>query len=82
MKTPEELVDAFAQSMKDELKANKEKGDWREWKDSTEIYDELNYHMHKLYNAMHDNNFKAIKEHAADCGNFLLMIGNAYSLYD
>jgi hypothetical protein len=81
MKTQEELVDAFAQSMKDELEANKDKGDWREWGETDKMQDELDYHLTKLDTAMSTGNLPLIKEHLADCGNFLLMIGNSFDLY-
>jgi len=81
MKSQEELVDAFAQSMKDELKANEQKGDWRDWKNVNDIDKELDYHLYKLKVSMYSENKEEIKEHLADCGNFLLMIGNAFDLY-
>lgn len=81
MKTPEELVDAFAQTMKDELSNNQHKGDWRDWKQVNEISLELVYHKNKLFKAIEEENKDHIKEHLADCGNFLLMLGNAYNLY-
>ena len=81
-KTQEELVDVFAQTMKDELKANEHKGDWRSWNNSVEIIVELDYHRAKLEKAMRNNNFSEIKEYLADSANFLLMLGNAYNLYD
>lgn len=90
MKTQFELVDDFAKSMKDELIANEHKGDWRQWKDVVEIGDELQYHLEKLDDSVikyeqsnrTDLGFKhCIKEHAADCANLLLMLGNAYELY-
>lgn len=89
MKTQNELVDDFAQSMKDELKANERKGDWRYFKDKKDIHKELQYHYDKLraaeswtqYHFSEDRAKLAIKEHIADCANFLLMLGNAYELY-
>lgn len=81
MKTPEELVDAFAQSMKDELKANEHKGDWRTWNGEWEKLDELYYHIDKLKSALLNNDKPRIKEYAADSANFLLMIGNEHDLY-
>lgn len=80
-KTQEELVNSFADSMLYELIANEHKGDWRDWKDPLEIQDELHYHLGKLNTAIYDKNTNLIKEHLADCGNLLLMLGNAYDLY-
>lgn len=85
MKSPEELVDAFAALMKKELEDNKHKGDWREWKNLNEILPELAHHGDKLFNALLDrekhgpteDNQARIKEHAGDCGNILMMMVNA-----
>ena len=82
MKTQFELVDVFAQTMKDELKANENKGDWREFKDKKDIHRELQYHYDKLraaeswtkYNFSEDTAKERIKEHLADCANLLLKI--------
>lgn len=90
MKTQDRLVDEFAQTMKDELANNQHKGDWREWKDIEKMHQELQYHLEKLkisedwtkYNFSEDVAKEKIKEHLADCGNFLLMIGNAYGIYN
>lgn len=82
MKTPEELVQAFAESMKVELEANKHKGEWRTWDDVHEMFEELGYHLGKLAGAIELEDKALIKEHSADCGNFLLMIGNKYKVYD
>jgi len=81
MKTQTNLVDAFAQSMKDELKANEHKGDWRTWNDIPKMLQELDYHEDKLSLAIQTGDRERIKEHLADCANFLLMIGNALDLY-
>ncbi len=81
-KTQEELVDSFAQSMKNELKINEYKGDWRSWDDVHKILQELDYHEDKLSLAIQKRDTERIKEHLADCANFLLMIGNSFSLYD
>lgn len=81
MKEQNELVDAFAETMKTELKANEHKGDWRDWDDVDKMFDELEYHKDKLNFACVESNKESIKEHLADCANFLLMIGNAYKLY-
>lgn len=80
-KTQFELVDLFAASMKEELEANEHKGDWRDWKKPLEIQDELHYHLGKLNKAIYEKDRVLIKEHIADCGNILLMLGNAYELY-
>lgn len=75
------IVDAFADLMKIELEANSHKGDWTEWKDSFEMLEELSYHQEKLRNAIIRNDISLIKEHIADCMNFLMMIGNAHELF-
>ena len=82
MKTPEELVQAFAESMRVELEANKHKGDWQTWDDINEMFEELGYHLCKLAGAIEIEDKDRIKEHTADCGNYLLMIGNKYKVYD
>lgn len=84
MKEPEQLVNAFADQMKSELRANAHKGDWRTWSDVTEMVNELDYHIMKLKKELRfesENNPDRIKEYLADNANFLLMIGNAYGLY-
>lgn len=81
MRSQWDLVDVFAQEMKNELQSNMHKGDWREWNDTTKMFQELEYHEDKLSKAIQSGNREAIKEHLADCANFLLMIGNAYGLY-
>lgn len=67
--------------MKDELKNNEHKGDWRSWNDVPKMLQELDYHEYKLSLAIQTGNRELIKEHLADCANFLLMIGNAFDLY-
>jgi len=81
MKTQSQLVDEFAQTMKDELINNHHKGDWRDWREVNSMRYELDYHIAKLDKAIFEENKETIKEHLADCANFLLMIGNAYKLY-
>lgn len=76
------ILSLFVGEMEKELKANEHKGEWRNWKDSTEIENELKHHFNKLKIAMYDNDTVAIKEHIADCGNILMMLGNAYNLYE
>lgn len=84
MKTQEEIVNAFNDSMLYELVVNEHKGDWRQWSDVTEMVNEFDYHVEKLKNELSfegNNNEVKIKEYLADCANFLMMIGNAYRLY-
>lgn len=90
VKTQEELVNAFAESMSHELDINSHKGDWRTWDDVPAQISELDYHIDKLKSTIKryegsNRVFKDleshIKEHLADCGNILLMIGNSYNLY-
>lgn len=64
-----------------ELINNAEKGDWREFKYLPGIKKELNYHIKKLYTALSGTDNNLIKEHIADCGNFLLMLANAKNLF-
>lgn len=80
-KTQNSLVEAFARTMKEELINNHHKGDWREWKEVNSMRYELDYHLTKLDSAIQQDNKELIKEHLADCANFLLMIGNSYNLY-
>ncbi len=82
MKDTNEIVDAFAEQMKVELKANEHKGDWCDFQEVEEIKNELEYHLRKLNTAIHMNSANSIKEHLADCGNFLMMIGNSFDLYN
>lgn len=80
---PEILL--FAQYMANELKANEHKGDWRRFTDVSEIVAELDYHVLKLKRELEfesENSPEKIKEYLADCANFMLMIGNAYALYE
>lgn len=90
MKTQTILVNEFAKSMKNELKANAYKGDWRKWNYVPEQIDELDYHIDKLKSAIkyyedsNRNNMHVevlVKELIGDCANILLMIGNSYELY-
>ena len=74
-------ISEFAKSMEAELLANSNKGDWRKFKDPQGIYGELAYHEKKLHDAVANNDLPLIKEHIADCANFLLMLGNSFNLY-
>ena len=67
--------------MKNELEANNNKGDWTEFKNLDSIRYELDYHLTKLDVAIGLGDKVLIKEHLADCRNFLLMIGKSYNLY-
>ena len=68
--------------MQIELNANAHKGDWEEFVNSPEIHRELSHHIFKLQKAEQNNNKDDIREHIADCANILMMLGNAYGLYE
>jgi len=76
------LVLKFANQMQIELNNNLHKGDWSEWRDVKEILYELDYHKAKLIIALKDNNKTLVRELLADCGNFLMFLGNAGYVYD
>ena len=76
------LVLKFANQMQSELNDNLHKGDWSEWRDVKEILYEMDYHKAKLIIALKDNNKTLIRELLADCGNFLMFLGNAGYVYD
>lgn len=75
-------VMAFAEAMQHELNANAKKGDWQTFTDVIGILNELEYHKAKLMIDLKKGDKKKVLEHIADCGNFLLMLGNAGGLYD
>jgi hypothetical protein len=73
----------FAEAMQRELDDNAHKGDWGTFRKVIEILDELRYHEAKLIIALRKpDNRQECKELIADCGNFLLMLGNAGGVYD
>jgi len=76
-------LEKFKEQMQIELNANAHKGNWEEFVDPREILKELKHHENKMINAMYeDGNRELIKEYIADCANILMMLGNAYGLYD
>jgi hypothetical protein len=70
----------FAQLMDNELTANEPKGNWKHFKSRTDILIEFEYHKAKLLFALKFNNEAEIKEYAADCANYLLMLLNSEEL--
>lgn len=71
---------SFAKLMEYELQNNVEKGNWEEFKDISAIWNELNYHDAKLYEAYVSGDRDKIKKCIADCANILLFMANAYDL--
>lgn len=76
------IVAQFAVQMNQELIANLDKGPWENWDNVPKIQDELSYHLEKLARSMQNLDKNGIREHLADCGNFLMMLGNAYNTYE
>lgn len=76
-----DVAEAFKQQMIKENNDNTHKGDILDWKNVDEMLSELEWHKAKLLFAMKNNKPEEVKEHLADCGNFLLAIGNAWNLY-
>lgn len=81
MKTFEEVAESFKQSMIKENNDNAHKGNILDWYNIDEMLSELEWHKAKLLFALKDKDSARIKEHLADCGNFLVAIGNACEVY-
>lgn len=85
-RTPKErfqhIAEAFKQQMIKENTDNAHKGDILDWDNVDEMLSELEWHKAKLLIAMRDKNPDTVKEHLADCANYLLAIGNAWKLYE
>lgn len=80
-KSIEQLIEQFSVAMKDQLEANSEKGDFRDFKDIGSIGLKCENSMEKLEDAIQENNKELIKENIADVANYLMALGNAYELY-
>lgn len=72
----------FAREMQTQLQENARKGNWETWGTLPEMLVELEYHKAKLILALRDKKPDMIREYLADCGNFLLFIGNLNGLYE
>lgn len=72
----------FARDMQAELRQNAHKGNWEGWGTPESMLLELEYHKAKLLIALRDKKPDLIREYLADCGNFLLFIGNHHGLYE
>ena len=68
--------------MLNELNKNSHKGSILDFKDFYQIITELEYHKAKLLFAIKNNHKDAIREYLADCGNYLLCIGNLFNVFD
>lgn len=75
-------IEQFAKWMQEELEANKNKGNWKDFTSIPNIISELEYHKAKLLLSIKYDNKELKKEYLADTANFLLMLGNALNLYD
>jgi hypothetical protein len=64
----------FAELMDKELTANENKGNWKSLKSRIDILYEFEYHKAKLMFALKLGMEDDIKEHSADCANYLLML--------
>ena len=66
----------FVQLMKRELLANQskgKKGDWREWQpDKLFMVSEINWHLAKLVQALHQDDAKKVSEYSADVANYMM----------
>jgi len=83
MKTLRTKVQKFAESMQQEIDTNSHKGDWETFLEKKHIWSEFFYHLNKLETVCaNDEDPVLVKEYIADCGNILMMLGNAYKLYD
>lgn len=72
----------FTNSMLNELNNNSYKGSIFEFTNFEKIITELEYHKSKMFLAIRLKNKQAIKEYIADTANYLLALGNSFSLYD
>jgi len=73
-------IEQFAQLMQTELTANECKGNWKLFLDEKDILHELEYHKAKLLFALKFDDEEGIKEHTADCANYLMMLLNSKGL--
>jgi hypothetical protein len=66
----------FIQLMKQELLANQnkgKKGDWREWQpDELFMVAEINWHVAKLVQALHQGDAAKVSEYSADVANYMM----------
>lgn len=82
MKKEENLLNIFKEDMLNELKKNSHKsGSFLDFKDFNSIITEFEYHKAKLFLAIRTKNKTAIREYLADCGNYLMLIGNLFDVY-
>lgn len=80
--TESELLETFKKDMQSELNKNSHKGSILNFKDFNAIITEFEYHKAKLFLAIRTDNKGAIREYLADCGNYLVTIGNYCKVYD
>jgi hypothetical protein len=76
-------IQKFAEAMQKEISDNSRKGDWETFTDKNSIWSEFFRHLNKLETVcLNEEDPKLVKEYIADCGNILMMLGNAYKLYE
>jgi hypothetical protein len=76
-------IQKFAEAMQKEIDDNSRKGDWETFTDKKGIWSEFFHHLNKLETVcLNEEDPKLVKEYIADCSNILMMLGNAYKLYE
>ena len=79
----ENEISVFAHKMQQELENNKDKGNWKSFKNKNDIMAELWYHLDKLKEVRITNeDTQLLEEYIADCANILMFLGNSYNLYE
>lgn len=76
-----EISRIFADDMVSELIKNSHKESILEIDNFEQIVTELEYHKAKLFLAIRVKNYGAIREYLADCGNYLMAIGNFFDVF-
>ncbi len=76
----EEKIKSFALLMQEELKDNKHKGSWEDFKNIDKILLELEWHKAKLLFSLKEKDLEKTKEYLADCSNNLMFIANALNI--
>ncbi len=72
----------FKLQMEIELKVNKHKGSFLEWKGIGKKITDLEYHKAKMLIAIRVGDMISVKEYIADCANILMAMGHELGVYD
>lgn len=74
-------ISQLSEWMNDELMSNSYKGEWKDFKNISQIFYELEWHKAKLLFAIRDGDKELQKEYLADCCNNFLFLANTLDLF-